>query len=199
MRDSLKYFYVYVYLVFLFISIVGYCSNTDSYPQVYPAPAPPPTIIELRTSDMPVPAVEPKETVSESSPISAAKQKQEATGPVQESVAQNGGTSSTAFVSYDQNPSILEIEASTDPNDEDYYIEHYPINVNVDVRSKSSYPLSNVIIKDETDPDLIIKNKSRYCIIDPFEESIGNNRFPNGNYPEQIGGFLLTNKFSINE
>ncbi len=191
MPDFLRHFYISICLIILFCPIVGYCSNTDSYPQVYPAPSPPTTIIEVPTPNMPIYSI-PNETVPEPSPVSSTQQKQEVAIPVQENVAQSGGSSNTAaFFSYDQNPSNIEIEESTDPNDEDYYMERYPINVNVDVQSRSSYPLSDVIIKDETDPDLIINNKSRYCIIDPFEGSIGNNEFPCGDYPKQIGNNIL--------
>lgn len=96
---------------------------------------------------------------------------------------------------YDSSP--IELEKSIEPNETSDYVVNAPIDIRVLIRSSSSYNLTDLIIKEETDADLEIKNDSaKLLIIDPVHESFNKINYSNGYSMNKINDNTISTSIS---
>lgn len=105
----------------------------------------------------------------------------------------NTETTETAYFPSDHESSPIDIEKDSEPNNSMEYVQNVPITVSVIIRSESSYNLTDLIIKEETNQDLKIKsNSARYRVINPAHERFNKINYSLGAPINQLDENTLT-------
>lgn len=104
----------------------------------------------------------------------------------------NTETTETAYFPSDHESSPIDIEKDSVNNSMEY-VQNVPITVSVIIRSESSYNLTDLIIKEETNQYLKIKNNSaRYRVINPAHERFNKINYSLGTPINQLDENTLT-------
>jgi hypothetical protein len=154
----------------ILFATLNFILNLDSLSQ--PSPLPTPSYV---LQDRP----QTSSTITPPTPTPMQEIKYEAGSQISYSVS--GGSS--------QGSSPIDVDKKIDPEDDQGYSVNDPINMYISIKNMLSYPISDLTIKEETDPSLEIINKSICCMIDPILNSFNERRLkkclPGDKYPDQ--------------